>query len=600
MLDYAGSSKSVRESEMKLPRTRCFGDYEVDLIAGEVRKRGVKLALSGQPFEVLRLLLEKAGEVVTREELRARLWTVETFVDFDHGLNAAVNKLREVLGDSAHQPRYLETLPRRGYRFVAPVRSNSVRPISSRSSLGVKQIRSVAVLPLDNLSGDPEQEYFADGMTEVLINDLAKIDALRVISRNSVMRYKGVRKPLAEIAEELNVDGIVEGTVLRIESRVRITAELIHAPSDTHVWAERYEGDLSDVLRLQGEVAQAIASEIRVKVRPQERARLSRAPVLSGEANEAYLKGRYYWNKRTPSGLERSLVHFERAIEKSPTYALAHAGIAEAYAIAGSLLLEVISPREAMPMARAAARKALQIDETLGEAHATLAYISAVYDYDWEAAEKGFRHALLLNPGDATARQFYALHWAYRGKPSEAATEIERARQLDPLSLQINTEIANIFYLARFYDRAIEQALTTLDLDPTFHGAHFILSLAYKQKEMLAAALEEAEKAVALSGRSTASLGCLGGCLAAIARINDAEEIIGELQNLSRRQFVPSFVFAWISANLRDTESTLTYLEQSYAERASYLAVIKAEPTFDFLRSDERFQDLQRRVGLSA
>jgi len=584
---------------MTLPRTRRFGDYEVDLVAGEVRKRGLKLSLSGQPFEVLRLLLEKAGEVVTRKELRAQLWKQDTFVDFDHGLNAAVNKLREVLGDSAHQPRYLETLPRRGYRFVAPVRSSVARPTSPRSNSEAKQIRSVAVLPLDNLSGDPEQEYFAEGMTEILINDLAKIDALRVISRNSVMRYKGIHKPLGQIAEELNVDGIVEGAVLRIEGRVRITAELIHAASDTHVWAERYEGDLRDVLRLQSEVAQAIAAEIRVKVRPQERSRLNRAPASSGEANEAYLKGRYFWNKRTPDGLERSLMQFERAIEKNPSYALAHAGIAEAYAIAGSLLLEMIPPREAMPRAQVAARRALQIDETLGEAHATLAYISAVYDYDWLSAERGFRHALLLNPGDATARQFYALHWAYRGNPAQAESEIEQARQLDPLSLQINTEIANIFYLGRGYDRAIEQALITLDLDPAFHGAHFILSLAYKQKEMLEAALAEAEKAVALSGRSTASLGCLGGCFAATGRLSAAKEIVGELQNLSGHQFVPSFVFAWISANLRDSESTLAYLERSYIERTSYLAVIKAEPTFDFLRSDERFQDLQRRVGLT-
>lgn len=585
---------------MTPPRTRRFGDYEVDLVAGEVRKRGLKLSLSGQPFEILRLLLERAGDVVTREELRARLWAGDTFVDFDHGLNAAVNKLRETLGDSAHKPRYLETLPRRGYRFIAPVLPSLPRANPSTAASIAKQVRSVAVLPLGNLSGDPEQEFFADGMTEALITDLAKISALRVISRTSMMRYKGVRKPLPEIAQELNVDGVVEGSVLRVGDRVRITAELIHGPSDTHLWAERYERDLRDVLTLQAEVAQAIAAEIRVKVRPQERARLNHVPGVAADAHEAYLKGRYYWNKRTPDGLKKSLEHFQLAIEKNPRYALAYAGIAEAYAIAGSLLLEVISPLEAMPKAQASVRKALEIDETLGEAHATMAYISAVYDYDWVAAEKGFQRALMLNPGDCTARQFYALHWAYRGKTSQAEIEIERARGLDPLSLQINTEIANIFYLGRAYDKAVEQAFKTLDLDPTFHGAHFILSLAYKQKEMFEEALGEAEKTVTLSGRSTASLGCIGGCYAALGKTHGANEIIEELRRLSKRQFVPSFVIAWIYANLRDIEPTLANLEQAYAERASYLAVIKAEPTFDFLRSDPRFQNLQRRVGLSS
>src|SRR5579863_2835082 len=555
MLDYGQGSASSRK--LKMSRYRRFGDFEVDLVSKEVRKRGLKLRVSGQPFEILRLLLERPGDVVTREELRLQLWSDETFVDFDHGLNAAVNKLRDVLGDSAHQPRYLETLSRRGYRFVAPVKVGVTQAGSGYSSIAGKKIRSVAVLPLANLSGDPEQEYFADGMTEALITDLAKISALRVISRTSVMRYKGAQRSLAEVARELRVDAVVEGSVLRVGDRVRITAELIHGLSDTHLWAERYERDLRDVLALQGEVAQAIAAEIRVKVRPQERARLRGARGVVREAHEAYLKGRYFWNKRTPDSSGKSLEQFQRAIELDPGSALAFAGVAEAYAIAGSIMLEVISPKEAMPKAEAAAKRALEIDETLGEAHATLAYASAVYRYDWEEAERRFRQALTLNPGDATARQLFALHWAYRGDSDRALAEIERAREIDPLSLQINTEVANILYLGRDYDRAIRQANKTLELDARFFGAHLILALAYRQKGLLEDALWQAERAAELSANSTASLGCIGGCQAALGNSRQAKKIIAELEELSKAKFVPSFVTAWIHANLgEDRKST--------------------------------------------
>jgi TolB-like protein/Flp pilus assembly protein TadD len=456
----------------------------------------------------------------------------------------------------------------------------------------------VAVLPLANLSGDPEQEYFADGMTEALITDLAKISALRVISRTSVMRYKGARRSLAEVARELRVDAVVEGSVLRVGDRVRITAELIHGLSDTHLWAERYERDLRDVLALQGEVAQAIAAEIRVKVRPQERARLRSARSVVREAHEAYLMGRYFWNKRTPDSSGKSLEQFQKAIELDPGSALAFAGVAEAYAIAGSIMLEVISPKEAMPKAEAAAKRALEIDETLGEAHATLAYASAVYRYDWEEAERRFLQALTLNPGDATARQLFALHWAYRGDSDRAFAEIERAREIDPLSLQINTEVANILYLGRDYDRSIRQAKKTLELDARFFGAHLILALAYRQKGLLEDALWQAERAAELSAKSTASLGCIGGCQAALGNSRQAKKIIDELRELSKAKFVPSFVTAWIHANLGDKEATLESLEAAYAQRSSYMAVIGAEPALDFIRSDPRFQDLQRRVGL--
>ena len=296
-----------------------FGVFEVDLRAGELRKQGVKIKLQEQPFHLLQMLLEHPGEIVTREELRGRIWPADTFVDFDQGLNNAIKRLRESLSDSPENPRFIETIPRHGYRFIA--------------NLGVTpgQIKSLAVLPLENLSRDPEQEYFAEGLTEALITTLAKIGELRVVSRTSAMQYKGVHKPLREIARELEVNAIVEGTVLRAGRRVRITAQLIDAPKESHLWAESYERDLRNVLALQTEVAQAIAREIRVKLTPLDQARFADAPAVDPDAYEAYLKGRYHWNRRSGAAVKKAIQWFQRAISKDPSYAAAYTGLADAY-----------------------------------------------------------------------------------------------------------------------------------------------------------------------------------------------------------------------------------------------------------------------------
>lgn len=461
-----------------------------------------------------------------------------------------------------------------------------------------RDIRALAVLPLENLSSDSEQEYFADGMTEAIITDLAKIIPLRVISRTSIMRYKGTRKTTAEIAKELNVDGVVEGTVLRIGERVRITAQLIHAPSDSHIWAESYEHECRDVLGLQREVAQAIAAEICGKVAPRERPRLKCQPTIAPEVHDAYLKGRYLWNKRTPEALYKALDYFQQAVKIDPGYALAYTGIADVYLVLGGVILGVIPPGDGMPKAREAAKKALEIDESLGEAHAALAFVSWMYDYDWKTAEKGFQTAIALNPGYATAHQWYAVCLAHLGRKDEAQAEIERARQLDPLSLQINAAVVQVFYFGRAYDRAIEHARKALDLDPNFATTHLMLALAYKERGMFAAAMAEGENALTFSGRSAPCLACIGGCYAASGRKQEAEKIIEELRKLSEQKYVDSYVLAWVHANLRDTERALTHLEHAHAKQSSYLAAIKVDPVFDFLRSDHRFQSLQRRVGL--
>ncbi len=461
-----------------------------------------------------------------------------------------------------------------------------------------EKIRSVAVLPLENLSDDPEQDYFADGMTEALITDLAKISALRVISRTTAMRYKGTRKSLPEIARELKVEAVVEGSVLRVGKRARISTRLVRATSDTQIWAQSYDSDLRDVLTLQGEVAQAIAGEIRVRVTRTERQRLRQARKVDPEAHEAYLLGRFFWNKGTPESLNKSLEHFQRAIDIDPAYGLAYAGMAESYVLLGSMVLEVTSPAEAMPKARAAARQALRIDEGLGSAHATLAYISASYDYDWGAAEKEFRRALEVDPGYATAHHWYSLVLARQGKLSEAKSEMEIARRLDPLSLVINSEMAWLLYVGGEYERAIQQVCVALGLDAKYPGAHFFLVLIYLRKGMLAEALVHAELAASSWGKSAPSLALVAGCCAALGRTAEAKCMINELHELSTQRYVSPFTFAWIYLLMGEKETAFQYLEEAYVQRSSYLVLLKVEPSFDSIRSDRRFQDLQGRVGL--
>src|SRR5437870_8638739 len=354
-----------------------FGVFEVDLRAGELRKRGVKIKLQDQPFQILQILLERTGEVATREEIRGRIWPADTFVDFDQGLNNAIKRLRESLSDSPDNPRFIETIPRHGYRFIG---------MTGSSTPG--RMRSLAVLPLENLSHDPQQEYFAEGLTEALITTLAKIGELRVVSRTSAMLYENVRKPLSEIARELEVDAIVEGTVLRSGHRVRITAQLIDAAEESHLWAESYERDLRDVLTLQSELAQAIAREVQVRLTPQEQTHLAQVHPVDPEAYESYLKGRYYWNRRSVPGLAKAVQYFRRAIEKDPTYAAAYSGLADCLSVLG--LYGVISPDESCGKAKSLALHALAMDHSLAEAYTSLAFATLFYDYDFVAAEKGF------------------------------------------------------------------------------------------------------------------------------------------------------------------------------------------------------------------
>jgi TolB-like protein/DNA-binding winged helix-turn-helix (wHTH) protein/Tfp pilus assembly protein PilF len=638
-----------------------FGVFEVDLNAAELRKGGLRVKLPEQPFQILTVLLEKPGELVTREELRNRLWQSDTFVDFDHGVNNAVMRLREVLGDSSDSPRFIETVPRRGYRFIAhvdespwsppsltPQQSESQKlaipttegpataPALSPSSIqqavkrrrtlmvvgvvaivlfvlagawryratltggtgDVKQSTSVVVLPLENLSGDQEQDYFADGMTDDLIANLAKIRSLRVISRSTAMAYKHTHKPLSEIARELHVDAVVEGTVLRAGDRVRITAELVQVSTDRHLWAETYESQMGDVLALQNRVSSAIVNEIRVNLSPQDRARLARNPAVAPEAYENYLKGRFYWNRRTDENLHRAIGYFESATKQDTQYALAYAGLSDCYAVIGAAIFGTMPAGEAAPKARQAAQRALEIDPTLAEAETALATVRFNYDWDWAGAEEGYQHAIQLNPSYATAYQRYSLLLTAMGRFQEGFGQINKARELDPLSFSINFSLGWRLYLARQYDRAIVQLRNTLEMDPSYELPHLILGQAYEEQGAFDLAIPELRKAVELSHGTPLMISALAHAYARGGQRTEAQQLLTPLEAASKQQYVSPYYLAIVYVGLGEKEKALSLLETALTDRSNGLIFMAVEPELDPLRSDPRFTALERKLRL--
>jgi len=480
---------------------------------------------------------------------------------------------------------------------VAGLRDRITLPAGARHGVAPPKIESMAVLPLENLSRDPEQEYFADGMTEELTTDLGQIEALRVISRTSVMRFKGVRPAggLPEIARQLKVDAVVEGSVLRSGDRVRITTQLIDARTDRHLWAHSYERDMRDVLELQSEVAQAIANEIKIKVTPQEQVRLARARPVSPEAHEAYLKGRYYWNLRTQEGLKKGIEYFQQAIEKDPGCALAYVGLADSYL--NLIGWDLAAPREAYPRAKAAALKALQVDETLAEAHVPLGAAGFAYDWDWAGAEKELRRAIELNPSYATAHNFYAQCLMFMGRHNEALAEIKRAQDLDPVSPIHNTVRGMVFFFARRYDEAIAECQRALELNAGFYPAHLFLAEAYEQERLHDKAISEYRKAIALQEGSTRAAAGLARGYAAAGRRTEALKIISDLRQLSKQRYVSAYGITQTYIALGDFDHAWAWLEKAFEERSFQLIWLKVDPTIDPLRSDPRFQDLLRRVN---
>ena len=617
-----------------------FGVIEVDLIARELRKRGLRIKLHGQPFEVLAMLLEHSGEVVTREELQQRLWPSDTFVDFDHGVNAAINRLREALGDSAESPRFIETLPRRGYRFIAAIEPPSVAPLGEATDAAMRagpkahprsfwmgalvvaiilailiglnigglrdqifarhsarQIRSIAVLPLVNLSGDSEQEYFADGMTDQLTTDLGKIGALRVISRTSVMQYKGTKKPLTEIGRELGVDAVVEGTVARAGNHIRITTNLVQTSPEKHLWAESYESELGDVLSLQNELAESIAAVVRIKLTAQEQQRLGGGTrSVNPEAYEDYLRGQYFFNKFTPEDDQKALAYFQKAVQKDPNLVSAYVGISNAYQILGNI--EIMLPNVAHPLGKQAIAKALEIDPYSGDAHGGLAWRLLYYDWDFVASEKEFKLALELDPNSAVAHQGYSKYFAALGKFPESIKEMKRALDLDPLSLNKLSDYCRVLYYARRYEEALAQCKAALELDPNYPEA-------LDQTGDVYSAMREAVEAHRMYTKATMLFGEDPAVTAAGEKVFERSGMRGfEVWWLDQfREYLKSgkiapMIPAGVYADLGEKDQAFAWLEKAYARRSHYVIFLGVEPGFDPLHSDPRFADLLRRIGL--
>jgi serine/threonine protein kinase/Tfp pilus assembly protein PilF len=456
-------------------------------------------------------------------------------------------------------------------------------------------IQSLAVLPLENLSRDPEQEYFADGMTEELITNLGKISALRVISRNSVMQYKRERKPTPQIARELNVEAVIEGSVLRSGDRVRISAQLIQANPEKNLWAESYERDLSDVLTLQSEVARAIASEVQIKLSPQEQTRLLATRSVKPDAYEAYLRGRNFWNQRDRDSVMKGLEYFQQAVKLDPTYALAYTGVADSYTILGANYW--LSPREAFPQARAAALEALKIDDTAAEAHASLALIKQ-QEWDWTGAETEYKKALALNPGYASTHQWYSLFLSLASRHDDAIREAQRAAELDPLSAIVSVNLGEVLYFAGRYAEATRAFQRILQVSPDYSSARFCLGLVYLQDHKVAQSIAELQKAASLSPQDDQTTAALACAYAVSGRKIDSQDILTQLQNQSQRRYVSPYVLAFIYVGLGRKGEALEWLEEAYKQRDANLPTITEEPMFDPLRSDRRFLELLRRINL--
>jgi TolB-like protein/DNA-binding winged helix-turn-helix (wHTH) protein/Tfp pilus assembly protein PilF len=630
------------------PRVVRFGVFELDRRSGELRKDGVRVHLQEQPLRVLDALLAEPGEPVTREVLRQRLWPDDTFVDFDNGLNRAINRLRAALGDEADNPRFIETLERRGYRFIAPVAAMDApapagRPgapeTTRRTERGHRQavwlagavaaaalaalliafapalrrranpsdgalIRSLAVLPLANLTGDPAQEYFSDGMTDALITNLASLPALRVISRQSVMRYKGSDKPMPEIARELGVEGVVEGSVVRSGGRVRITAQLIHAPTDRHLWAHSYERPLADVLALQGELSRAIAEQVRITVGTEASRRLAPERPVNPDAYDAYLLGRHHWNQRTEQSLERAIAYFQAAIAKDPDFALAHAGLALAYA--PRLALGYVPPGRGLSEQKTAALRALELDPTLGEARAALA-VARMHAWDWDGAEAEFRSAVATDPNSTVGHLFYGTLLHALGRFDESLAQRRRALELDPLNTAVNRAFARALAATGQQEAALAQWNRVVELDPDHAGSHLALALFHFERGHTGAGSRHLERARALEPHDPSTLASLAIVEAVSGNSHQARRLLGRLKAESARRYVSPVLPAYVHAALDEKDSAFALLEDAYAAKDPLLIPIQvchiqgmlslSEERAAALRSDPRFGDLVRRMG---
>jgi TolB-like protein/DNA-binding winged helix-turn-helix (wHTH) protein len=634
-----------------------FGPYESRPRTRELLKHGSRLKIRPQPLQILNLLLSRAGDVVTREELRQELWTSDTFVDFERGLNSSVMELRSVLGDSAAEGRYIETLVRIGYRFVSPVevieRSLGAVPrqaelggaVSPEQEIGAPHILALrikphkrfwhggivlvaaivlvvaalayvpysqerrklasgritlAVLPFENLTGDAGQDYFSDGLTEEMIAQLGRLDPNRidVIARTSVMHYKNTPVQLPQIAQDLHVEYVLEGSVRRESDRVRINAELIQVKDQVPLWSRQYDRELSNLLALQSEIAHEVGGEIRLALGDGRNPKNGRAPTApsttSYEAYDLYLKGRYFWNKRNAQSFRQAADYFQLAIDKDPKYAPAYAGLADTFALMSSY--GYAPPAELIPKARAAALKALQIDESLAGAHASLAVIAQNYDWDWPTAEREYRRAIELDPGYATAHQWYAECLGFEGRFDEAFAESDRARKLDPLSLIISADYAALLYFSRQYDRSIEEFRRVLEMEPNFPRAYIVI-FPLVEKGYFTEALADVDKWKRVVD-SPWPWAVQAYVYARSGQMAQARLSLEKLQHMDQRQFQDPAAILMAHVGMDNRDETFAWLQKCYDAR-SPLTTLKVDPMYDPLRSDPRFQTFLHDVRLA-
>ncbi len=663
----SGGSMAIRPS---LGRIRT-GLFEIDLQYLELRKGGRRVPLQEQPFRVLSLLLERPGEVVTREELQTRLWPADTYVGFDEGINTAIRKLRLAFGDSADNPRFIETVPRRGYRFIAPVSEtprapdregtgagdaseNSRQPATSpetgvdrrerstpavstwpwRLSIsaaavvlllavvaGLYVVRQratatlaqpkpkrmmLAILPFQNLSNDPSQEYFSDGLTEETITDLGQLSPSRlgVIARTSAMAYKHSNKTVSQIGRELGVDYILEGSVRREGGRARVSAQLIRVSDQTHLWAQNYDRELHDLLDIENELGKAIAQQVQANLSPERQNALARLRPLDPEAYDLYLKGRYYWNERTPAGITQSIAYFHEATAKDTNFALAYAGLADAYNI--SNILGLYSSEESLPKAREAAMKAIALDPSLAEAHAALGMEKSHYEFDFPGAEKEFLTALELNPNSAYAHFFYSnCYLMPMGRQAEAIAENQKALTLDPLSLPINNFMGVTYLLAGDYERSYRQFQHTIEMDPTFPLAHAYFAELLVEMGRYEQAIEENEKVELLSGSSPEKAAAEAASMRRALKSGGEQgfwqrELEMALQNFKRGDGSASAAgLSMVYAKAGDLDKAFYWLDKAYdAREGQAITLLKCDPVWKNLRSDPRFAAMLRRIGL--
>jgi TolB-like protein/Tfp pilus assembly protein PilF len=569
-----------------------FGDYELDHDAGELRREGAKVRLQEQPFQILHILLEQPGKVVPREELRKRIWPSDTFVDFDHGINNAIKRLREALGDTAETPLYIETLPRRGYRFKANVDG---APGSLRASA---QLDSVAVLPFETANADPDTDYLAVGIPGSVIHGLSQVPNLRVVSWRSAASEEGsLRDPLG-IGRRLGVRAVLTGRIWQRANKLRLHVDLLDTTNGGEIWGDQYDSDLTELFSVQDSISREVSRKLRLKMTGETESRLVKRYTENVEAYQLYVKARRWCERRSAEGFRRAVEYLNQAIQIDPNYALAHAQLADCISVPcqyGS-----VDPNKAYPKARSSALRALEIDPDLSEGHEVLATVLTGYDWNWKAAEKEYKRAIELNPNCTAAHYHYSYLLAESGRSDEAIHEATEALSHDPMSPLLNAGLAFVFLLTRRYDRCIHQALTAIEVDPSMILGYFSLGNAYEQKGQHAAAIEAYEKGIVLGGPVAFYRAFTGHVYGKSGEDLKARDILQELKELSKTTYVPQWYSAIIYDGLGERDLAIEALEGAWQSRETMLVFLKVCPQFDHIRDDPRFQEIERRVGLRA